>query len=233
MISAGYYGPGIWQRPIAELVGYPEILGDSSVIDIWIPMLLVSFFVAHLPACVSNVVKARRAQSLPVAPVFLEWTPMAVYTGAIGAWLYSPHSTLMRENRLVLFCLTMSFVFGRLTTKIILAHLTRQPFPYWTVMLVPLLGGAVLGNLPRIGLPAVSAEVELWYLRAYFVFAMVAYFRWALLVINSICAYLGINCLTITDKSAPGQCTSSEKRALNGSAAEEREGNGRISGKGD
>lgn len=64
-------------------------------------------------------------------------------------------------------------------------------------MLTPLVGGAILGNLPRFGLPQISAAAELWYLRAYFVFALVVYFRWALLVINSICSYLGINCLTI------------------------------------
>lgn len=182
-------------------------------------MLLATFFIAHLPACVYNVVKARRAQGLPVAPVFLEWIPIFVFVGACGAWLYSPHSTLMRENRLVLFCVTMSFVFGRMTTKIILAHLTRQPFPYWTVMLVPLVGGAVLGNLPRLGLSAVSVGVELWYLRSYFVFALVVYFRWALLVVNSICSYLGINCLTITKKPAPGQnLAPASKGSSNGSA---------------
>ena len=54
-----------------------------------------------------------------------------------------------------------------------------------------------MGNLPRIGLPQVSPFIELWYLRAYFVFALIVYFRWAFLVINSICDYLGINCLTI------------------------------------
>jgi hypothetical protein len=102
-----------------------------------------------------------------------------------------------------LFCLTMSFVFGRMTTKIILAHLTRRRFPYWTVMLAPLMGGAVLGNLPRFGLPAVSKLVELWYLRAYFVFAVGAYFRWATLVINRICSVLDINCLTIKKRSKP------------------------------
>ncbi|KAI4097647.1 MAG: hypothetical protein L6R37_006788 [Teloschistes peruensis] len=63
----------------------------------------------------------------------------------------------------------MSFVFGRMTTKIILAHLTRQPFPLWTVMLAPLIGGAVIGNLPLLGFSAVTPNVELWYLRAYFV----------------------------------------------------------------
>lgn len=212
MSLSGYYGPQIWTQPLTDFIDQPEIFSSYSVIDLWIPMLLFTFFVAHLPACVINVVKARRANNLPVTPVFLDWTPMAVYVAAIGTWLYSPYSTLMRENRLVLFCLTMSFVFGRMTTKIILAHLTRQPFPYWTVMLVPLIGGAVLGNLPRVGLPAVNASLELWYLRAYFLFAVIVYFRWAFLVINSICNYLGINCLTITEKPAPGQNSATPKR---------------------
>lgn len=216
MLLSGYYGPQIWTQPITDLIGYPGIFGNSSIIDLWIPILLFSFFVAHLPACIYNVVKARRAQNLPVAPVFLEWTPIFIFMSSSGAWLYSPHTTLLRDNRLVLFCVTMSFVFGRMTTKIILAHLTRQPFPYWTVMLVPLIGGAVLGNLPRIGLPAVDSAFELWYLRGYLVFALVVYFRWALLVINSICAYLEINCLTITKKPAPNQAVQSEKMGING-----------------
>ena len=78
-------------------------------------------------------------------------------------------------------------------------------------MLVPLVGGAILANLPYVGFPAMSIATELWYLRAYFVFALVIYFRWALLVINSICAYLGINCLTITEKPAPNQSQESKK----------------------
>ena len=97
----------------------------------------------------------------------------------------------------VLFCLTMSFVFGRMTTKMILAHLTRQPFPYWTVLLFPLVGGAILANLPRFGYARISAELELYYLWGYFVFACIAYFRWAYLVITCICNFLGINAITI------------------------------------
>lgn len=203
MALSGIYGPGIWTEPIVNLVGsknlfgYDHLVGEHSIRDIWILMIVSSLLLSHVPFCVINVVKARRARNLPVAPVFLEWTPMAVYTLSIGAWLYSPYSTLREENHLVLFCLTMSFVFGRMTTKMILAHLTRQPFPYWTVMLVPLVGGAVLGNLPRFGLPAISAQHEHYYLWAYFVFAVVVYFRWAFLVVNAICNFLGINALTI------------------------------------
>ncbi|KAL9604174.1 MAG: hypothetical protein Q9179_001958 [Wetmoreana sp. 5 TL-2023] len=214
MILSGYYGPQIWAQPLTDLIDRPEIFGSASVVDVWFPVIFGTFLFIHLPACILNVVKARRTKNLPVAPVFIEWLPIIIFTGSCAAWLYSPYSTLMRENRLVLFCLTMSFVFGRMTTKIILAHLTRQAFPLWTVMLAPLIGGAVLGNLPRLGLPAVTAAVELWYLRAYFVFALTVYFRWALLVINSICNYLGINCLTITPKPAPNQ--TADGKAVNG-----------------
>lgn len=235
MILSGYYGPGIWTQKITDFINWPEIFGESSVIDHWTSILLVSFFVAHLPACVYNVFKVRRAQGLSMAPVMLEWTPLIIFITSIGIWLNSPHSTLMQDNRLILFCVTMSFVFGRMTTKIILAHLTRQPFPYWTILLVPLIGGAVLGNLPWFGLPAVTAGVELWYLRSYLVFAMIVYFRWALLVINSICAYLEISCLTITKKPAPNQKLESgeEKIELNILRAEKHAMNGFKSNKGD
>ncbi|KAL2171145.1 hypothetical protein VTG60DRAFT_3660 [Thermothelomyces hinnuleus] len=208
MILSGYYGPGIWTEPLVKLFGprievlrifglTDETLAHLSIRDFWVAFIVFSLLFTHIPFCIYHVVEARRARNLPVAPVFLEWTPMVVYTVSIGAWLYSPYSTICSENHLVLFCIIMSFVFGRMTTKMILAHLTRQPFPYWTVMLWPLVGGAVLGNLPRLGLPAVSAKVEYMYLLGYLVFAAVVYFRWAWLVTTSICRFLGINCLTI------------------------------------
>lgn len=64
-------------------------------------------------------------------------------------------------------------------------------------MLTPLVGGAVLGNLPRIGFPQISPQLELFYMWGYFFFAVVVYFRWAYLVVTSICNFLGINALTI------------------------------------
>ncbi|KAL8285442.1 hypothetical protein RB597_002490 [Gaeumannomyces tritici] len=203
MAISGYYGPGIWTERFVDMVGaenmfgYADMLGDYSIRDFWIAIIISSLLLTHVPFCIYHVALARRSRGLPVAPVFLEWTPMAVFTLSIGAWVYSPFSTIRSGNHIVLFCSTMSFVFGRMTTKMILAHLTRQPFPYWTVMLWPLVGGAVLGNLPHLGLAAVSADVELAYLWGYFLFAAVVYSRWAYLVITSICDYLGINALTI------------------------------------
>lgn len=197
MASSGYWGPQIWEVQLSDLVGYSEIFGNHTTRELWVPIILGAFFIAHLPGCVYHVVKARRAADLPVLPVFLEWSPMLILTGSCVAWLGSPYSNLLNDNHLVLFCLTMSLGFGRLTTKIILHHLTRQPFPYFTVVLLPLVGGAILTNLPYLGYESITPEFELLYLQAYFGFAAIVYGNWAWRVIDNICRFLDINCLTI------------------------------------
>ncbi|SMR52994.1 unnamed protein product [Zymoseptoria tritici ST99CH_1E4] len=201
MIVSGIYGPQVWHAPLHSFLGHEDFFGETfSVQDFWAALILSAFFIAHLPGCVYNVVQARRAKNLPVAPVFLEWSPMILFCSCLVAWLGSPHSTLLRDNHLALLCLTLSFVFGRMTTKTILAHLTRQPFPYWTALLAPLIGGAVMVNLPLVGIAAPSAEVQLYYLWAYFFLSMFVYARWAYVVCTAICDYLGINCLTIPEE---------------------------------
>ncbi len=200
MVASGVCGPQIWREPVADLVGFRGVLGELTAEDAWGSILLGSFLVAHLPSCIYNVAEARKAKNLPLAPTFLGWIPMAIFTGSLLAWLGSPHSYILTDNHLCLLCLTLSFVFGRMTTKIILAHLTRQPFPYWTGLLLPLMGGAVLMNLPYLGFEPVSVQVEHYYLWTYFTISMVVYFRWAYLVINAICGYLNIRCLTIPEE---------------------------------
>lgn len=207
-VVSGYCGPEIWHTPL-DL----PALGVASIKDLWVYILLGSFFVAHLPSCVLNVAETRRQQGKPLAPVFLEWTPMLVFCSSLAAWLGSPYSSLLRDNHLCLLCLTLSFVFGRMTTKIILAHLTRQPFPYWTGLLLPLIGGAVLSNLPFFGLKPMSAELECYYLWSYFAVSLVVYFRWAYLVINAICDYLGIQCLTIPEEKVKALQAQQSKKA--------------------
>lgn len=197
MIASGIWGPQIWSQPITDLVDLPQVFGTSSVKDLWLPILLVGFFLGHLPACVLNVASARKSQGLPFTPLLKESLPMVLFTGCNIAWLFSPYSTILSDNHFVLYCWTITFVFGRMTTMIILAHLLRQPFPYWTILQAPLIGGAVLANLPRLGLPQVSPWFELLYLWLFFVFAGVVYGHWAVLVINRITTFLGINCLTI------------------------------------
>ena len=57
-------------------------------------------------------------------------------------------------------------------------------------------------------LSPISPSLEAWYLRGYFLFAVTAYMTWAVRVIDAICAFLDINCLTIkkrkTDENSYG-----------------------------
>jgi ethanolaminephosphotransferase len=200
MIISGWFGPAIWTTPFVQAIpALSSILSPTvNLTDIWVPFVFGTFLVGHLPPCVKHVYEARKEKDLPLAPLFLEWTPIIVFSIACSAWLLSPHSWLLKDNHLTLFCITMSLVFGRMTTKIILAHLTRQPFPYWTVLLTPLVAGAVLSHLPTVGLkPVFDQKIELYFLWVYCAFAFVVYSHWAHLVITSICDFLGINCLTI------------------------------------
>ena len=198
MIASGTWGPQIYHEPLANVFGHEDVLGSLAFKDIWAVVLIIALGVAHLPSCVINVAEARRAKNLPVLPLLLEWTPMLVFCAALAAWLGSPYSSLLANNHLSLLCFTLSFVFGRMTTKTILAHLTRQPYPYWTGQLAPLVGGAIAVNLPFLGLPAIfTPQIEFYFLAGYFVIAAIVYFRWAYLVIDAVCDYLGISCLTI------------------------------------
>jgi hypothetical protein len=48
--------------------------------------------------------------------------------------------------------------------------------------------------------PIFTPETEYLYICVYFVVSLVAYIHWAVRVIDSICTYLGISCLSIPEQ---------------------------------
>lgn len=146
--------------------------------------------------------------------------PVATYIVCLYFWAMSPYSNILSHRHFILFAITTGIVFGRMATKVILAHLTKSKFPKFTVLLIPLIIGAVLTNLPVIfpsmyvsnesvslrctdyyffisSDPIFTPESEYLFLLSYFAFSLVAYLRWAIVVINGFCDFLGIRCLVI------------------------------------
>lgn len=76
--------------------------------------------------------------------------PITIYCASFFFWVTSPYSFILSDHHYILYTLTTGIVFGRMATKIILAHLVKAPFPKFTVLLIPLIIGAVISNLPRI-----------------------------------------------------------------------------------
>ncbi|KAI7879805.1 Choline/ethanolaminephosphotransferase [Lichtheimia hyalospora FSU 10163] len=201
---SGYYGPSIWQTPLGEVLPTslslpPSILAMPACHAViwWIGIM---FLFTHLPVCLHAMYKACRKNGRPfISTMIVQNFPIITYVAAFFSWVLSPYSFILTHHHYILYTLTTGIVFGRMATKIILAHLLKSRFPRFTVLLFPLIGGAIISNLPRLGniSPIFTPETEYLYICAYFVFALVAYTRWAVVVINSFCSYLGIRCLTI------------------------------------
>lgn len=77
-------------------------------------------------------------------------TPIATYVISLYLWVMSPYSTILTHRHFILFSITTGIVFGRMATKVILAHLTKSKFPKFTVLLIPLIVGAIVTNVPRL-----------------------------------------------------------------------------------
>jgi hypothetical protein len=77
-----------------------------------------------------NVYQARKRKGLSFGGTLPHLIPIILFFGAHYAWLLSPYSHILENNGLMRVSLTMTFVFGRMTTKIILVPYLL-PSPYW------------------------------------------------------------------------------------------------------
>lgn len=204
LITAFAGGPDIWRQSAGDalpgvLTSLFNIPASWQLKDVWVAMVAGSVIVCHSPFCLYNVYKATRRRGESFLDTLVEIVPLFVFCLALYLWLGSPYSSLLSDNHLVLFTLAVSLTFGRMTTAIILSHLTKQQFPFWSLLQMPLLMGAlVFGLLPHIGLISpLSPHLESVYIWGYFVFALIYFLRYSQLVIDALCEFLDIPCFTV------------------------------------
>ncbi|KAI9591533.1 CDP-alcohol phosphatidyltransferase-domain-containing protein [Syncephalis fuscata] len=206
LIASGIYGPGIWFESFHKVLGgtLPQIVldyvpTDFIMADMMVASMLFMLIFTQLPASLYGVYNACRRKGTSFTAALAELVPMAVYLVAVISWVLSPYSSILPDGHLSIFIIAVGLVFGRVATKIILAHLTRMPFPWFTVMMIPMAGGSLLVNAPLLlnGQVLLSPQQEYYYLIGFTAFAAIAYGHWALLVIDRFCEHLGIRCLKI------------------------------------
>ncbi|KAF9284575.1 hypothetical protein BGZ74_001708 [Mortierella antarctica] len=224
MLISGFKGPMFWRSEVVEVFGtnfgiFPK---DWILLDLMVCGMTLLLVFGHIPPCLIAVYKSCKEKNQSVVAAYSELLPMSLFLVSAYAWLASPASYIFEAQHFILFAVTVGIVFGRMATKIILAHVTKMPFPYFTVQLVPLIVGAFIVNVPVVfgSEPIFSADTEYYYLIAYFIFVAVAYAQWALFVIDRFCTYLGIKCLSIPRPKAQ---QSEEEEGLIGSSARIRQ----------
>lgn len=210
MVLSGVYGSWIWHETLHDLFGswaIGFIPSHYTLFDILVISMSMLLWLIHAPSCFYHVYKSSRDQNKSFYRVaIIQNIPITIYLLAGYFWLASPYSYIFSHHHFILFALTTGIVFGRMASKIILAHVTKMPFPMFTVQMVPLVAGSIIVNLPVLFDidPIFTPQTEHYYLWGFFVFAFVAYFNWALLVINRFCRYLGIHCLRIAPQPKKG-----------------------------
>lgn len=206
MLISGIVGPGFWTTELRDLYGsgVPSFIPKgSNLFDLMVMSICILTVLTQLPLSLYNVYYVCRRRNSSFLATLPQFFSITLYWICAYLWLASPYSYIFEDQHFILFALTLGIVFGRVATKIILAHVTKMAFPLYTVMLIPLLAGALLTNIPmyfNTG-PLLTRTGELYYLWAYFAFVVIAYFHWAFLVIDRFCAYLKINCLSIPQKN--------------------------------
>ncbi|KNZ57435.1 uncharacterized protein VP01_215g2 [Puccinia sorghi] len=230
LVSTGFEGVQLWSKPVENYISLPEpILNyfdraghELKLLDLFVSFVMLALVFGHAPSCFYNTYMAirdnksqprskqdSRISSFPQA--LLRLSPLFIFTFCSASWLASPHSHLLKNEKIIEFGLMLCFIFGRIATRIILSHLTKSHFPFWSGMLTPLIGGSLAVNLPVIGLSVIisfqmptllSPWGELVYLRLMFFFCFVGYVGSSLRTINRFCEVLRINCLTIRSRSS-------------------------------
>ncbi|GAA5946854.1 hypothetical protein JCM3765_002045 [Sporobolomyces pararoseus] len=216
LIVSAIKGPGWWALPVSQAIGdLPLVPSSFQVLDLVMLFLASAFFVAHLPLCLLNVHKTlsppttrrpltsprplpRRNPSTTSQQAFIQLLPIVIFSILTAMWTFSSKSRILRDGYLEEFALVVCFLFGQLSSKIILAQLTRGPFPFSWALLIPLLIPAIGVNIPYIGLPSLlPPSFEPLYLHLTLLVSLASYSRAVYLILDGFCSYLGIKALTI------------------------------------
>ncbi|KAI9323205.1 hypothetical protein BX666DRAFT_1884291 [Dichotomocladium elegans] len=218
---SGFYGAGSWHVPLGEIESLTWLASavgeDMTFSKLFVWGMIFFFLLTHLPVCVYSIYTATQGESFRQRfGVLVNVTyPIALYTMAIILWILSPNSTVFEDKHWILFTITTGVMFGLMASNIILAHLTKSPFPSFSGILGTLwLMAILIAVIPSFtGWRIVSPSMEYLALWVLFSFSVVMYGIWASLVIDGFCRFLGISCLVIRH---------AEQRAVASSSASER-----------
>ncbi|ODN74868.1 hypothetical protein L202_07172 [Cryptococcus amylolentus CBS 6039] len=159
-----------------------------------------------------NVISARRKAGKPILPPLAGLLPFFTHTGLLVAWLHSEIRggvCIVHDHRILPFIGYWGMAFSYQVSQLILAHVTKSPFPYWNGMMIFTLFGAIDANMgslfgrePLVQSSPVAANVFIW--MSFFV-ALFNYIRFAREVIWQICEYTGLACFTVRHKDKDGK----------------------------
>ncbi|KAI0253196.1 Choline/ethanolaminephosphotransferase [Lactifluus subvellereus] len=226
-IITGFFGPTFWDRKILTVTQLENVdWMVAHVPNISMNVCFIIFaglaLVFNIVTSYINVLRARRASGESVVKPLLYLLPFPASVLLHVAWLSHPsmrNPDIINSRAFVPFLCSWGLQFAHVVGRMIIAHVTKQPFPVWDSMYIWSIVGAIDANMPILfGRPPIiqhSPENTEKFVFVVLAVALVTYARFVVLVISDITTYLGIACLTVRKKDASGvwrSPVSSEKR---------------------
>ncbi|CED82236.1 sn-1,2-diacylglycerol ethanolamine-and cholinephosphotranferases [Phaffia rhodozyma] len=222
----GVYGPTFWDQSIIQFFKLDSVvpaLGENKrLMDLGLNDSFMIFGAISLAFNVwgsySNVVVARRSKGQPINTPLRGLVPFMVQLSALLAWLAADYPTSTRilySDNFLYFLGFVGFGFAYQVGTMILAHVTKMPFPMWNGWMVWTAIGALDANLPNLfGVSPVIQSTQTkssgFILLSLFV-ALAIYLNFAFSVIWQITEYTGIACFTVRKKDQSGHWVKAAK----------------------
>ncbi|KAI1638023.1 CDP-alcohol phosphatidyltransferase-domain-containing protein [Biscogniauxia mediterranea] len=207
----GYMGgASFWQQSMLGALHVPKTLGVPNYIyeltfTQWYMIQGLVVLIFNTVESARNVIKARRARGdrsrgalLGLIPFFGTWV-------VIVAYLYL--EPVIRTQHLVPFVMFAGIVNAYSVGQMITAHLVKLDFPYWNVLVLPLIFGVIDSLGPILqehvgwasGWPSALGDgvYQVAFMFCLLGMAIGVYGSFVVDVIVTICDYLDIWCLTI------------------------------------
>ncbi|KZO96408.1 Choline/ethanolaminephosphotransferase [Calocera viscosa TUFC12733] len=212
-IITGLYGPSFWDTPLLTFLS----LDKHPLATLLIPNkpLNESFMIFGALALLYNIVGAywdvllaRRSRSQPILPPLLGLIPFLVTCALQLAWLWADEALLLQSGRFLPFVCAWGLQFAHQVGRMILAHVTKNAFPFWDWMWPWTLAMAVDANAPFLFgrsplIQSTPLRADLIVLLTLLV-SLIYYVRFCTLVIWDITDYLGIACFSVQKKDSEG-----------------------------
>jgi ethanolaminephosphotransferase len=199
-LMTGYYGPIYWSQGWKTALG---IHGLDAVPNVQMNHLLflvsLVVMVSNASAAVSNVVAALRKEGKPILPAMMRMLPLFPHMIMTTIWLKLSPRVL--EHRMVYVTLYLGFAFSFQVGRMIVSYVTKYRYPRTNILLLPL--GIWVTNLlvhTYAHFTVIPLEYENAWIYGSLAYGFGVYMDFALSVINDICAYFDIYCLSIKHK---------------------------------
>eukprot|EP01112_Ceratiomyxa_fruticulosa_P016529 TRINITY_DN5007_c0_g3_i1.p1 TRINITY_DN5007_c0_g3~~TRINITY_DN5007_c0_g3_i1.p1 ORF type:complete len:421 (+),score=75.52 TRINITY_DN5007_c0_g3_i1:695-1957(+) len=203
-LLTAYIGPDMWLKTVPQIFGLSKEVFPSFLQNMQFNTFFA--FVAMTPIIITCFVNIQHVTSYlskksnpKLGPAFQHVLTGLIYVGCISLWFYTS-TTQFGSNSVWISYPRITFLavglgFGEMVSRLILAHMTDEPFEFLPRPLLPLLFTTLCLSADFLGGFAILSEKMLFII--YLVLVSLSYYEFVKSVITHLCKLLGINVLTI------------------------------------